>query len=174
MVRPLGRRWRHVQAVAACAESVASPLALAPEVLTASAWLHDVGYARELLDTGFHPVDGARHLRRCGVDELIVSLVAHHSWAAHEARVRGFEGDFLAEFAMPPGDYADALCYCDMSNGPGGERVAAADRLDEIQVRYGPEHTVTQFVEHARDDILASVGRVKAKLRVSESQALGR
>ncbi len=174
LVRPLGRRWLHVRAVAACAEQLSSPLGLAPELLTAAAWLHDVGYAAELQDTGFHPVDGARHLRRSGVDELIVSLVAHHSWAVHEARVRGFKEDFLAEFATPPQSYADALCYCDMTNGPGGDPVSAADRLDEIQVRYGAGHTVTRFVELAREDILASVARVEAILKVSESQALGR
>lgn len=174
LVEPLGRRWFHVRAVAACAERLSASLGLVPGVLTAAAWLHDVGYAAELQDTGFHPVDGARHLRRCGVDELVVSLVAHHSWAVHEARVRGFEGDFLAEFPVPPQGYADTLCYCDMTNGPGGEPVTAADRLEEIQVRYGAGHSVTQFVDLARQDILASVARVEARLRVSGSQARAR
>jgi hypothetical protein len=174
LVSPLGRRWCHVRGVAACAEHIAAPLGLRREDLVAGAWLHDVGYAPELQDTGFHPVDGARHLRRCGVDELIVCLVAYHSWAVHEARVRGFEERFLAEFATPPQDYADGLCYCDMTNGPDGQPVTAIDRLDEIQARYGPGHTVTQFVDLARDDILGSVARVEAKLEVSESQALDR
>ena len=34
--------------------------------LVASAWLHDIGYAAGLQETGFHPVDGARHLRSAG------------------------------------------------------------------------------------------------------------
>ena len=174
LVGPLGRRWGHVQAVADCADQIATPLGLDREVLATAAWLHDVGYAPELRDVGFHPVDGARHLRRCRIDELIVSLVAHHSWAVCEARVRGFEASFLTEFARPPQDYADALCYCDMTNGPDGQPIDAADRLDEIQARYGPGHTVTQFVDLARDDILASVARVETALRVSESQALDR
>jgi hypothetical protein len=150
--------------VAGCADRIAIRLGLVREVVTAAAWLHDVGYAPELQDTGFHPVDGARHLRRCGIEERIFRLVAHHSWAVHEARVRGFEESFLAEFATPPQDYADALCYCDMTNGPGGEPVAAGDRLDEIKARYGAGHTVTQFVDLAREDILASVARVGTKL----------
>ncbi len=31
--------------------------------LVAAAYLHDIGYAPELAITGFHPLDGARHLR---------------------------------------------------------------------------------------------------------------
>jgi hypothetical protein len=52
-------------------------------------WLHDIGYAPELAGTGCHPLDGARYLRRIGVDEQVVSLVAYHSCARIEAEVRG-------------------------------------------------------------------------------------
>ena len=31
--------------------------------MTAAAWLHDIGYAPAVDDTGFHPLDGARYLR---------------------------------------------------------------------------------------------------------------
>jgi hypothetical protein len=41
-----------------------------------AAWLHDIGYAPELAVTGFHPLDGARFLRRAGADGQVVSLVA--------------------------------------------------------------------------------------------------
>jgi putative nucleotidyltransferase with HDIG domain len=137
LVEPLGQRWAHVQAVAHCAEGVCEATGLEPELLLSAAWLHDVGYAPELTETGFHPLDGARHLRRCGVDERVVSMVAHHSCARYEAALRGMGGAFEDEFPAPAGEYEDALCYCDMTNGPGGDPVAAADRLDEIQVRYG-------------------------------------
>ena len=36
------------------------------EVLTQAAVLHDVGYAPDVAITGFHPLDGARHLSRSG------------------------------------------------------------------------------------------------------------
>lgn len=36
------------------------------DLLVAAAWLHDIGYAPELRDTGFHPLDGARHLEALG------------------------------------------------------------------------------------------------------------
>lgn len=78
--RPLPRRWVHVQSVAAEASRIGTALGDEARVLVAAAVLHDVGYAPELVDTGFHPIDGARFLRRLGVDERVCTLVAHHSW----------------------------------------------------------------------------------------------
>jgi len=67
LAEPLPRRWRHVRSVARRARWVAKELALSDD-LVAAAWLHDIGYAPELAETGFHPLDGARYLRRVGVD----------------------------------------------------------------------------------------------------------
>jgi putative nucleotidyltransferase with HDIG domain len=170
LVEPLGRRWKHVQAVAARAEDVCAAMELDPELLVPAAWLHDIGYAAELQETGFHPVDGARYLRRQGVDEQVVLLVAHHSCARFEASVRELADEFAEEFPRPPADYEDALCYCDMTTGPAGDPVAASDRLDEIQVRYGPGHPVTRFVDAAREEILASVARTEERMRLSGSR----
>jgi len=61
----LPQRWRHVQSVARRAGWAADRLSL-PEDLVAAAWLHDIGYAPGLAVTGFHPLDGARFLRRAG------------------------------------------------------------------------------------------------------------
>lgn len=142
LAAPLPRRWRHVQSVAARARLVAERLSL-PEDLVAAAWLHDIGYAPELVDTGLHPLDGARYLRRIDVDERIVSLVAYHSYALMEAEVRGL-GDVLArEFFPGEPALTEALCYCDMTTGPDGEHVQPGDRLAEIRNRYGPEDEVT-------------------------------
>ncbi|WP_237710871.1 hypothetical protein [Saccharopolyspora spinosa] len=44
------------------------------ELLVAAAVLHDVGYAAQLVDTGFHPVDRARFLRSVGADERLCAL----------------------------------------------------------------------------------------------------
>ncbi len=62
LAEALPRRWAHVQGVAKKAEHVAASLALSDEALVAAAWLHDVGYAPGVTDTGFHPLDGARYL----------------------------------------------------------------------------------------------------------------
>ena len=160
LVEPLGQRWQHLKAVGRKAESLGPGLDLDGELLAAACWLHDIGYAPELVDTGMHAIDGALHLRRTGWDERIVSMVAHHSCAVLEAEERGLSAE-LAEFARPPRDYEDAVCFCDMTTGPGGETVEARDRLDEIEVRYGPDHLVTRFIRRARPEILSAVSRVE-------------
>lgn len=101
LTSPLGKRWLHVQRVAATAEVLAEVEPAAREQLVVAAWLHDVGYGRELVVAGFHPLDGARYLADLGVDPLVVSLVAHHTGARVEAEERGLADD-LAEFPEPP------------------------------------------------------------------------
>jgi hypothetical protein len=156
-------RWRHVRSVARRARWAAGKLALSDD-LVAAAWLHDIGYAPELVETGFHPLDGARYLRRAGVDGQVVSLVAYHSCAQIEAEVRGLGHVLAAEF--PPGDplMTDVLLYCDMTTGPDGAKVRPAERLVEIRGRYGPDHDVTRFAELAAPEILATAGRVEELL----------
>jgi hypothetical protein len=164
LAEALPRRWRHVRSVARRARWVGKQLSL-PDDLVAAAWLHDIGYAPELVETGFHPLDGARYLRRHGIDGQVLSLVAHHSCARIEADVRGLGAELASEFP-PPADPAlsDALLYCDMTTGPDGDYVRPADRLVEIRGRYGPNHEVTRFVERAASEILTTAGRVEQML----------
>jgi HD domain len=157
---PLPRRWRHVRSVARRARWVAGKLSLSEELVVA-AWLHDIGYAPGLVETGFHPLDGARYLRQAGINRRVVSLVAYHSCAEIEADVRGLSDVLTSEFK--PGDplLTDVLLYCDMTTGPDGDYVRPADRLVEIRGRYGPDHEVTRFVERAASEILTTAGRVE-------------
>src|SRR3954470_8922356 len=94
----LPARWLHTEGVARHARSVAKLLRLASEgdVLVAAAYSHDIGYATELHSSGFHPLDGAMHLRSVGQKRL-ARLVAYHSGARWEAEARGFE-DRLSAF----------------------------------------------------------------------------
>jgi putative nucleotidyltransferase with HDIG domain len=94
----LPRRWAHVQGVAAQAERVALGLGILPNALVAAAWLHDIGYAPAVKDTGFHPLDGARYLHRLSLDGEVVRLVAHHSCAMLQAAERGLDRELAAEF----------------------------------------------------------------------------
>ena len=135
----LPRRWRHVRSVARRARWAAKQLSLSDD-LVAAAWLHDVGYAPDLVETGFHPLDGARYLRRMGVDGQVVSLVAYHSCAHIEADVRGLGAELASEFPIADSLLADVLLYCDMTTGPDGDYVRPGDRLVEIRGRYGPDH----------------------------------
>lgn len=87
--RDLPDRPAHVAGVAARANGLAQALGLESEKLVAAAWLHDVGYAPSLRATGFHPLDGARHLAELGYDPQVISLVAFNSGARVEAELRG-------------------------------------------------------------------------------------
>ncbi|GAA2738833.1 HD domain-containing protein [Actinocorallia aurantiaca] len=160
----LPRRWNHVQGVGTWAEKVSEHIPGSVGVLPAAAWLHDIGYAPLLVDTGFHPIDGARHLRRLGVDERIVCLVAHHTCAHIEADLRGLSGILRDEFSHERSDVADALCFCDMTTSPDGDRVEVLARLTEIRSRYGPGDLVTQFIDIAEPEILATAERISGLL----------
>jgi HD domain len=173
LAETLPRRWRHVRSVARRARWVAKQLSLSDD-LVAAAWLHDIGYVPELVETGFHPLDGARFLRRKGVDEQVVSLVAYHSCAQIEADVRGLRSELASEFSPADSLLTDALLYCDMTTGPDGDYVRPADRLVEIRGRYGPDHEVTRFVERAASEILTTVGRIEEMLDAQPRKGSGR
>ncbi len=147
LARSLPRRWRHVQSVAAKAASAGALLLSAEDqaLATASAWLHDVGYAPELIESGLHPLDGARWLRREGIDGRICALVAHHSCAAFEAQERGLLQPLVDEFARDESLTADVLWWADMTTGPDGQDFDVVERLAEIRARYGPDDIVTRF-----------------------------
>ena len=63
--------------------------------MAAACW-HDLGYAPELVVTGFHPLDGARFLAREGYPARLCALVAHHSAAMFEAEERGLADELAA------------------------------------------------------------------------------
>jgi hypothetical protein len=162
LAEALPRRWAHVQGVAGQASRVAASLALG-EVLVVAAWLHDIGYAPRVADTGFHPLDGARHLASLGAPMRIVNLVARHSNAILEAELRGL-GPQVGAFPDECGVLRDALWYCDLTTSPDGEPVAAGDRMAEIRQRYGPGHIVTRFIDEGAPELLAAVERTERHL----------
>jgi hypothetical protein len=162
---PLPRRWAHVQGVAARAQALAAILGDAADLLEAAAWLHDIGYSPELVETGFHPLDGARYLRDVHrLDANVCGLVAHHSCAILEAEARGLAHELSSEFPSPDPVLSDALAYCDMTTTPYGSVVSVYDRIAEIAERYGPESTVTRFIREAEPYLVSSVKRTAHRL----------
>jgi putative nucleotidyltransferase with HDIG domain len=162
---PLPRRWAHTQSVAAQARSLAPILGSDADLVTAAAWLHDVGYAPDLHDTGFHPLDGARYLRDTGrVPGVICRLVAHHSCAAIEAAEHGLAGELARDFAPARSDLTDALLFCDMTTGPDGRRLTVQQRLAEIRTRYGSDDPVGRSIARSAPQLTAAVTRVIARL----------
>ena len=93
-----------------------------------AAYWHDLGYAPELVVTGFHPLDGTRFLAREGYPARLCALVAHHSAATFEAEERCLV-DELAAWPREESAVADALWTADMTTGPRGEAVDYPDRL---------------------------------------------
>lgn len=159
---PLPRRWAHTQGVARQARTLAPILGDNADLLEAAAWLHDIGYAPDLVDTGFHPLDGARYLRDTHhADETLCHLVAGHSYAIIEARERDLADVLTQEF--PPLDHklAQALTYCDMTTTPDGEPVAVHARLSEIRERYGPTHLVTRSISRAEPHLVGAVHKIE-------------
>ncbi len=133
------------------------------DVLMAGAWLHDLGYAPDIRDTGFHPLDGAVWLRKAGFDNRVSALVAYHTCADIEAEERGFAGRLKA-FPRETSLVADALLYADMRTGPDGQDFSVGARLDEIVSRYGEGHSLARFIRRARPAIFEAAQRVEAEL----------
>src|SRR4051812_13529235 len=81
LLADLPSRWRHTVGVADRAAELADLLGADADrqLVIAAAWLHDIGYAGPVLDTGFHPLDGAAYLDRHGWPARVAGLVAHHS-----------------------------------------------------------------------------------------------
>lgn len=155
-----GARWAHVQAVGAAAEEL---LPVIGEHVVVAAWLHDVGYAPALVETGFHPVDGARWLRTLQVDPVIVSLVAWHSTAWHEAAERGLLAE-LQEFAEPDPEDRDALALVDLTTGPDGRRVPVQERISEVLARYPAGDAVHRSMTAGAVEMVAAVARAARRL----------
>jgi HD superfamily phosphodiesterase len=171
LLKPLGDRWLHVEAVGRCAEKGASG-SLLPEdrpVLLAAAWLHDIGYAPQIALTGFHPLEGAKYLRTIGADERIVALVAHHSCARFEAELRGL-GRALDEFEREQGAVADALIYADMVTGPRGQPLTVDQRLADIFERYAQGSVVHTAISQAASELRAAVLRTEIRLDPRETR----
>jgi hypothetical protein len=77
----------------------------------AAGFVHDIGYAPDLVQTGFHAIDGARYLRDVvGADERLVRLVAHRSCSAMEAEERGLVAE-MAEFRIEAPLLTDVLIF---------------------------------------------------------------
>jgi putative nucleotidyltransferase with HDIG domain len=162
-------RWRHVVGVGEQAESIAHTLpAEDRELLISAAWLHDIGYAPALHETGLHSLDGARYLRSIGGSQRLCRLVAHHTASIVEAESRGLARVLEEEFPVEHTAVADALTYVDMTTGPQGQPMTVRERLQEILERYPRDHVVHQSILRASPSIIATVARVEQRLQSAQ------
>jgi putative nucleotidyltransferase with HDIG domain len=163
-----GDRLLHVEAVACATQELGRILndATSLDTLVAAAWLHDIGYAPALRDTGHHAIDGAAYLQRRGWPDSVTSLVAHHSGAAEEALQRGLSAR-LADFAPPVAGLADVLTLSDMTCGPAGQVMSIDARLRDILGRYPSHHPVHRAVTASASQLRASAARAERRLLVA-------
>lgn len=168
-LQALPRRWAHVQHVAKTADSITTLIESEHALeIVAAAWLHDIGYAEPISNTGFHPLDGARYAEARGFSPIVVSLIAYHTGALVEAAERGLSTE-LSEISRPPSELLDVLTFADLTTSPTGEPVNAQDRVSEILSRYEPSDPVHQAVTKSAPSLLAAVRRVEQRLTDAET-----
>jgi len=168
LLSPLGDRWSHVRAVGERAGEVGAILDQENRrVLVAAAYLHDIGYAPDLQRTGLHQLDGAHYIRALGAERL-ARLVAHHSEARFEIRLRGF-GEELAAYKREESWVSDALTYCDLTTGPTGLPMTFEDRVTEVEQRYG-NGEIVDALRQATPYLRGAVERTRVRLRQHRPQ----
>ena len=155
-------RWAHVRGVGALAENLVAELGL-DKCLASAAWLHDIGYSESVVQTGFHPLDGAHLLESLNAPSQVVSLVAYHSGSEREAEERGL-ADELAHFDRPTQSYLDALAFADMTISHQGTPISVDQRISEILDRYPPDSPVHRAVARSRTYLIACVARTQERL----------
>jgi HD domain len=164
LLAPLGDRWLHVQGVVKTARWVGEVLNEEDRsYLIAAAYLHDIGYAPSLVHTGFHPLDGARYIRSFGYERL-ACLVAHHSEARFEAKLRGLALE-LNDFPRERSATADTLTYCDLTVDSVGKPVSLQERAHDIYSRYGETDIVSQAFREAMPYFSLAIARTRLMLR---------
>jgi len=158
-------RLNHVAGTAQITRFVSAQLSIPwAEDLLAAAWLHDIGYAPGLVNTGFHPLDGAAFLARGGWSARVVGLVAHHS---HNAMIAPYfdAADALADIAAPDQLSHDILAFADIEAGRHGQESSGSDRLRDMRQRYQTSACVPRTVREDRyEELAASVEAVRAML----------
>jgi HD domain len=163
LLSPLGDRWKHVRAVGDCARRVSAILDQEDRrYLVAAAYLHDIGYVPGLHRTSLHQLDGARYIRSLGAERL-ARLVAHHSEARFEIRLRGFATE-LAAYEREQSWVSDALTYCDLTTGPTGLPMTFEDRIAEVEQRYG-EGEIVDALRQATPYLRGAIARTENRLR---------
>jgi predicted HD phosphohydrolase len=163
VLRDEPRWWRHCQGVAVRALELARIVPPSErDLLISAAWLHDIGYAARLQQTGFHPLDGALYLEQLG-QPVLAALVAHHSGARFVAVERGLS-DELARFSFRQDVLTDALTSCDQSVDHEGQPTNVHDRMRDMLARHGVASANARAHPLRAVYLLAAVSRTEQRL----------
>ena len=156
----LPARWSHVEGVVARARRLCELANVRSDALVSAAWLHDLGYAASLAETGFHPLDGARYLKEHGWTHNVCCLVANHTDATLQASRLGLADVLQAEFPNRASVERDILWVADATTGSAGQLVTLEERIQELRHRYGPDGFVTTCMIASRPVLSATIDRV--------------
>jgi len=160
----LGDRWLHTQHVIKLAMQIACIL---PDddsdLLVAAAYLHDIGYAPSLSQTGFHPIDGAYYIEGLG-EYRLASIVAYHSGSRFTATMLHMSQE-LSHFPYEHSLLIRCLNFCDMHSGPSGQPFTLTQRRDDILARYGRKHVVSYSFLASLPSLRNDVSIVQRRLK---------
>ncbi|SLH40810.1 HD domain-containing protein [Mycobacteroides abscessus] len=161
LAHELPTRWAHTCGVIREVKSLSAHLPEEQrETLATAAALHDIGYARPLALTGFHPIDGARYCALTGFPASVVGLVAHHTGARYEAEERKL-GKLHSEYPVPPADLLAVLSCADLSTSPLGDPVEPEARIQEVLRRYTNSDPVHRAIQRSKAELLASARQIR-------------
>ena len=104
---------------------------------------HDIGYANELINSGFHPIDGFLHLKKLGFKESIQKAVLLHTDAKDLAPNELKNYYVNIELSAYDLKLLDFITYCDTHINDKGELCTLDERLSRIECRYGSEHNAS-------------------------------
>lgn len=163
-------RYEHSARVAERAAGAARVLLPRDEigVVTAAAWLHDVGYSPDLARTRFHPLDGARWLRANDLTESVCRLVAWHTSAFAEATERGIADVLMGEFPRPDKASLRVLTWADLTASATGHPCSVEERIADILSRYPPDSPVHRAISAARAELTTIGAEVAEAIRSAE------
>lgn len=121
-----------------------------------AAYLHDVGYSKDITFTHFHPCDGAYYLKKHDWRPEVVYAVMNHTFARdlmlrtrRELRIPFYQiespvrGAILTEF----------ITLADLHTLPDGDYTSVEGRIQDIANRYGVDSPLVAHLNNHRQDI---------------------
>lgn len=129
-----------------------------------AAYLHDIGYAVEANQMGFHPLDGALYALENGFSSTIIKAVMYHSSSHEEALVMG--GLFKEVYEKTKGFLTEKdkrvieeVTYHDLTTSKDGRTVSFEERIREIEKRHTEGTMVNKALKMSYRRYLTIIGK---------------
>ena len=156
--------WAHTHAVGGLAEQLLTDGVLDPD-LAVAAWLHDIGYATSITDTGFPALDAARYLIGLAAPTDLVGLVAWHTGAWFEADERGLRPE-LERVPEPDIDDLGVITMLHLVVGLDGQPTSPTARLALIKRDHASDHPLHRSIHRSRSQLLSGLEQARGRLKL--------